>query len=454
MDNDGFDDFIVGSGGGASLGKGKAYIFSGQTGDTLLTIGPFDSAGWFGNSLANVGDLNNDDINDFLIGAPRVSNGNLPGEAYLCSGSDGSIIHKFTGEENKDHFGITVASLGDLNNDLIPDFAIGSRAAPGKVFVFSGFDFDTLVVFTAEQAGEGLANALASAGDVNGDGIQDILLGSPFYDSNGVTSVGKVRVQSGSDFSLLYEIIGTSTTNYARFGTALASAGDVNGDGFSDFLVTERGSSATGSFLFSGIDGELILHIPTPARPWSIDAVGDISGDGISEIIIGDYYGEQALVYHLSVDEDFDNVADVCDNCPMISNPNQLDTDGDSLGDACDNCPDTFGLDQTDSDGDGFGDICDLCPGFDDNMDFDSDGIPDNCDNCTCVLAGDFNDTGDLNIVDLTTTVNWMFKGGGAPFCLNVADVNGSCSVDVADLTYRVSYMFKGGADLVCGCAE
>ncbi len=76
-------------------------------------------------------------------------------------------------------------------------------------------------------------------------------------------------------------------------------------------------------------------------------------------------------------------------------------------------------------------------------------GIP----NC-CTLPGDFDGNSEINIVDLTTTVNWMFKGGADPACLNDADVNGDCDVNVVDLTYRVNYMFKGGPDLVCGCVE
>lgn len=71
-----------------------------------------------------------------------------------------------------------------------------------------------------------------------------------------------------------------------------------------------------------------------------------------------------------------------------------------------------------------------------------------------CDLAGDFDKNGSVDISDLTSTVNWMFKGGVSPTCVNMADVNESCGTDVADLTHRVNFMFKGGAPLVCGCSN
>ncbi len=81
-------------------------------------------------------------------------------------------------------------------------------------------------------------------------------------------------------------------------------------------------------------------------------------------------------------DGDLDGIPDGCDNCPAIANPSQSDSDSDGFADACDNCPNTANADQLDTDLDGVGDVCDVCPGFDDTIDSDGDGVPDGCDEC------------------------------------------------------------------------
>ncbi len=69
-------------------------------------------------------------------------------------------------------------------------------------------------------------------------------------------------------------------------------------------------------------------------------------------------------------------------------------------------------------------------------------------------LVGDFDNSSEINISDLTGHVAWLFKGGGGPSCLNNVDVDGSCEINISDLTYRVAYTFKGGPATVCGCVE
>jgi hypothetical protein len=86
----------------------------------------------------------------------------------------------------------------------------------------------------------------------------------------------------------------------------------------------------------------------------------------------------------LASDRDGDRRGDACDNCPLVSNPDQRDTDGDGVGDACDVCPRVPGTSQEDTDGDGLGDGCDNCPGTPnpDQRDADGDGLGDACDVC------------------------------------------------------------------------
>ena len=71
-----------------------------------------------------------------------------------------------------------------------------------------------------------------------------------------------------------------------------------------------------------------------------------------------------------------------------------------------------------------------------------------------CDLLGDFDGSGGVDIAYLTATVNWMFKGGPAPICLNDADINATCAADISDLTYRADFMFNSGPVMVCGCVE
>ncbi len=75
-------------------------------------------------------------------------------------------------------------------------------------------------------------------------------------------------------------------------------------------------------------------------------------------------------------------------------------------------------------------------------------GLPTSC----CILPGDVNLGGTVDIADLTYTVNFMFKGGAAPLCNDGGDINNDCEINIADLTYRVNFMFKGGAAPICGC--
>ncbi len=495
VNNDGFDDLIF-------FGPDTmAYLISGENLDTLYTIdGTSQGPRWGrGNGQNYAGDVNNDGYDDVLIPEPSRWNAGdtVVGLVYVHSGVDGSLLYTFEGETVGDFYGSQCVGIGDANNDGFDDICVSAyQNASGKIYVYSGQTGDTLFTIEAEPTETYVGFIVAAVGDINNDSLDDILVGSIY---GGLE--GRAYVYSGAG-QLLRTFKAEENHGLFSFGlggrSGRSEAFDFNGDGFDDMLVAAEcwpgGEPCHGRvYLFLG-DASQTNQIVLARDAYQIVTgieerlgqsnelcgAGDVNMDGYHDIAIGGtlgisiFFGGPGPITQKvqPVDADLiisgygrkvksagdingDGFQDlIVDDTNVFYINMMVDPDGDGLGNACDNCPDTFGLDQTDSDGDGFGDICDLCPGFDDNLDIDSDGIPDDCDNCTCILPGDFNDTGDLNIVDLTTTVNWMFKGGGAPFCLNVADVNGSCSVDVADLTYRVSYMFKSGADLVCGCAE
>ena len=146
------------------------------------------------------------------------------------------------------------------------------------------------------------------------------------------------------------------------------------------------------------------------------------------------------------LDSDADLLGNACDNCPDAPNPGQEDGDGDTVGDACDNCPAIANVEQEDSDGDNRGDVCDNCPedANYDQDDTDGDGIGDAC---CCVLRGDLNHDGVVDISDLIDLVERMFDTWYPIPCPEEGDINGDGSeiLDITDLVYIVAWMFSGG---------
>jgi hypothetical protein len=144
-------------------------------------------------------------------------------------------------------------------------------------------------------------------------------------------------------------------------------------------------------------------------------------------------------------DSDGDGYPDDCDNCPSISNPNQLDTDKDGVGDVCDNCPVLPNTAQADTDLDGHGDACDNCPAKPNpgQVDSNHDGIGDAC--CCIGVTGNVNGLGSVDLADLSALVSYLTGGGFAFGCTAEANVNGIGAVDLADLSALVSYLTGGG---------
>ena len=200
---------------------------------------------------------------------------------------DAVIIHSFSGEQVGDGFGWVGADLGDIDGDGVHDFIIPAPfyvdengLATGKVYVYSGDDGALLNVVMGNGS-EFLGYSAATAGDVNDDGVSDYIIG-------GVAGSHAV-VYSGADHSLLLDLHGAGGDG---FGYSVTGAGDVNGDGYDDVMVgaTNAGVSfplAGRVYLFSGQDGSIIWTQDGQGENYRLGAgaglVGDVNGDGIPD---------------------------------------------------------------------------------------------------------------------------------------------------------------------------
>lgn len=452
LNGDNHDDFIIGA--GSTADGGRAFVFSGADGNTLLTIvGPLGSAE-FGGAVDGAGDVNNDGVIDIIIGDHDndVPCGNC-GRAYLFSGVDGSLLHTFNGEGGLAFFGSSVTGVGDVDNDGCDDVAVGAplyNGGKGRAYVFSGCTGDTIYIIDNPTAANSQLGIVSDGGDINNDGTPDVLVAD---------WSGTALAVSGADGATIH------TFTFGGFGGPtsrwIAAAGDVNGDNFADVAVAGRGysgidsrrgrvdicSGATGALLYK-FDGE----VAGDRFGHCISSSADVNADGKIDICVGaflnDEYGADAgRVYVYSIDMgtdlDGDGAIDSCDNCPNVANSSQVDADADLKGDYCDNCPNQPNPLQMDTDIDGYGDGCDNCSmvANSSQADCDSDGIGDACD----YLSGDADNNGVITISDAVYLINYVFSGGPAPCPLRNGDADCSGAVNISDAVYLINYIFAGG---------
>ena len=250
-----------------------------------------------GRSVAIAGDVNADGFQDYIVGSSHdvVNYVDNLSKAQVYSGLDGSLIYEWTGARLKDLFGTAVAGVGDLNHDGFDDVVVGAcyyhgwswSSEPGKAYVYSGIDGSLMFVLTCNSASAAFGHSLTGAGDVNGDGTPDILVGASEHDNN----YGEAFVFSGSDGTQLHKLKHTPNVNsQAYYGTAVAGGADFNGDGNADLVVGEPGNQCV--YVYSGEDGSLLHTIDGPYLfhgefGEALAVVSDADADGISDILIG-----------------------------------------------------------------------------------------------------------------------------------------------------------------------
>jgi hypothetical protein len=220
----------------------------------------------FGASVGSAGDVNLDGYSDILVGISGLNH------VRIYSGVDGSILMTVGGPPGTHSFGAHVCGIGDQNGDGIPDFAVSDpnyqRAGMsdvGAVGVFSGISGELLWQDFGDDTGWLWGSEICNAGDLNGDGMDDVLVGnlddSPFW-----TGPGYVDVLSGVDGHVLWSLEGKASGQI--FGTSIAPAGDVDGDGFEDLMVNgwDNIFTADGYMrVYGGIGADRALGLLTPA---------------------------------------------------------------------------------------------------------------------------------------------------------------------------------------------
>ena len=347
VNGDGIDDLIVGAIGADLNGSksGQSYVVFGSRNGfgSALNLSTLNGSNGFiingiakddnsGISVSSAGDVNGDGIDDLVIGAFRASpNGSKSGQSYVVFGNRngfGSALNlstlngingfRINGIVAGDYSGSSVSSAGDVNGDGVGDLIIGAFSASpngsksGQSYVVFGSRSGFAADFTPSAlngkngfringiaAGDYLGNSVSNAGDVNGDGIDDLIIGAGGASPNGSRS-GQSYVVFGSrsgfaaDFtpSALngnngFIINGIAANDYS--GDSVSSAGDVNGDGIDDLLVgadraSPNGSKSGQSYVVFGVAGEiagLTLTAPT------VDATGVTLGSVNADLNTG-----------------------------------------------------------------------------------------------------------------------------------------------------------------------
>ena len=321
VNGDGHDDVVVGAhsndGGGSNAGKAYVYLgsISGLSTTASWTAIGEASVDHFGFSVASAGDVNDDGYVDVIVGAYHNNDGGAgAGKAYVylgtASGLSTTAQWTVVGDATHDYFGKSVASAGDVNGDGYDGVIVGASGNDdggndaGKAYAYQNLDLWTLEVakwtVTGEAAGDCFGKSVASAGDVNGDGYDDVIVGA-YYNDSGDNDVGKAYVYLGIASGLSTTASWTETGGMADdyFGSSVASAGDVNGDGYDDVIVgapgnNDGGNDAGKAYVYLGSASGL-----STTAQWiavgdaagdhfasSVASAGDVNGDGYDDIIV------------------------------------------------------------------------------------------------------------------------------------------------------------------------
>jgi len=372
VNGDGYSDVIVGAY-GVSANRGAAYVYlgssTGLSASPSTTLNGVSAGDNFGLSVSDAGDINGDGYSDVIVGASAVSS--YTGAVYVFLGSStglsASSSNTINGISVFDSFGWNVSSAGDVNGDGYGDVIFygasgGARAVNVYTGSSTGLNASPLAILTGISAGDAFGYSISGAGDVNGDGYSDIIIGATGTSSN----TGAAYTYHGSPDGLSATYVNTpddADQAGARFGISVASAGDVNGDGYSDVIIgayqyADGGNANEGrAFVYHGSAAGLsaipnsILDDANQVQAFfgfSVASAGDVNGDGYGDVIIGAHQYDDgasfdegaAFVYHGSA-------------TGLAASPNSILDDADQAGAG-------FGISVAcagDVNGDGYSDV-------------------------------------------------------------------------------------------------
>lgn len=306
VDEDGVNELLVGQslatdpdlGNPGSL-HGRIFRVSGATGDVIDSVYAPDDNRYLGTTIATIGDVTGDDIPDILGSAPGDGNQlRPPGIVYVLSGDDLSVHCSASGVSNTGLFGIAVADIGDITGDDVPDFVAtepGAAVGPGRATAFSGADCSPIAGMTFfGTSNDAFGTCAAGLGDVTGDGVPDFAIGARRAEPTGKDFQGSITVISGDDGD---EILVLAGPDRSSFGAACANVGDVNGDGVDDLGVGAPNINANSGlgegevFVFSGATSKKLWSArgtgPNDNLGAQVAGAGDVTGDGLAELIVG-----------------------------------------------------------------------------------------------------------------------------------------------------------------------
>jgi hypothetical protein len=287
---DGIPDVIASAPGG-----GYANVYSGRDGRLLLTLRGEKAGDNFGMHAAGAGDVNHDGYADLIVGAPtNGAAGAAAGRAYVFSGKDGSVLLTLSGEREGDRFGNAVAGFADRTRTLlIVGAPRGGSKHTGRAYIYDALATHPKFVIDADETGAALGGMFLSVpGDMDGDGVPDVYVSDWRNNAKG-PSTGRVYVHSGADGRRIFTL--TGETAGEGFGTSPSVAGDVDGDGRPDLIVGawqySGGAKGAGrAYLYSGKSGRLLKtytsRIAGDAFGFDAVSLGDLDGDGTIDLLI------------------------------------------------------------------------------------------------------------------------------------------------------------------------
>lgn len=280
--------------------------------DVLFELHGDSGGDRLGNDVCRVADLDGDGVPEFAVSATRATSPLVQaGRVRVHSGASGTVLLTFAGSAVFEELGAAVADIGDLDHDGKHDLAVGIRqygtpgSRTGAVSVYSGATGAPWMLVLGPQADCEFGGSIAGVGDVDLDGVPDFAVGAAYWDLPNASSVGLVEVVSGGTGAILSSWHGSASNDW--LGWDVANAGDADADGKDELLIGVRGDSSAGDrtgkvLVVRPSDGTTLLSIsgdqPVMSLGVSVSGAGDVNGDGHADFLAGAPFHNDAQGYH------------------------------------------------------------------------------------------------------------------------------------------------------------